>query len=138
MAVQTLVLNVPSPTYDVLKQRAEQEKRSVEDVSLEVLATAVPMSEELSADQNEAIEALSLLDDRALLRAARSHLPKKAAAQIESLHRKRQRQGLTETETEKLEALVRQYERYMLVRAQAAVLLKQRGHDVSKILNKHK
>ena len=32
--------------------------------------------------------------------------------------------------------LVRQYERAMLVRAQATVLLKQRGHDVSELAGK--
>jgi hypothetical protein len=56
------------------------------------------------------------------------------AAELEALHLKRQREGLTESETETLARLVRQYERAMLVRAQAAALLKQRGYDVAELI----
>jgi hypothetical protein len=55
---------------------------------------------------------------------------------MENLHLKRQREGLTEVEAQSLVGLVRQYERAMLVRAQATVLLKQRGHDVSELARK--
>jgi hypothetical protein len=51
---------------------------------------------------------------------------------MEDLHLKRQREGLTDAEAKTLDGLVRQYERTMLVRAQAAALLKARGHDVSR------
>jgi hypothetical protein len=71
------------------------------------------------------------LDDEALWRAARTRLPADAVEELERLHLKRQRQGLTASEDEQVAALVRQYERVMLVRAQAAALLKERGHDVS-------
>jgi plasmid stability protein len=138
MDAQTLQLHVPGPLYYHLKRRADQAHHSVEDETLDVLATALPATEELPADLSEAVAALSLLDDDALWDAAQSHLPKKAAERMESLHRKRQRQGLTESETQRLETLVHQYERYMLVRAQAAALLKQRGHDVSRVLDKRK
>jgi len=47
----------------------------------------------------------------------------------------RQREGLTPAETESAETLIRQYERAMLARAQAAVLLRQRGYDISTLLN---
>jgi hypothetical protein len=43
-------------------------------------------------------------------------------------------QGLTEAEVQEAATLLRQYERVMLVRAHAAALLKQRGHDVSSLL----
>jgi hypothetical protein len=58
----------------------------------------------------------------------------KAAAELEALHLKRQREGLTDVETQTLARLVRQYERAMLVRAQAAALLKQRGYDVAELI----
>ncbi|MGH2593985.1 MAG: hypothetical protein ACRDGG_10775, partial [Anaerolineae bacterium] len=74
-----------------------------------------------------------LLDDEALWRAARSLLPAQTAAQLEDLHLKRQREGLSEPETQTLAGLVRQYERAMLIRAQATALLKQRGHDISEL-----
>jgi len=93
----------------------------------------VPVADELPADLAEAISPLALLDDQALWRAARSHLPLEAATQTEALHFKRQREGLTEAESYTIAGLVRQYERAMLVRAQAAALLKERGHDVSEL-----
>jgi len=134
MTVQTVTLNLPGALYNRLKHRAEQAHRSIEAELLEVVATAVPLADELPAELAEAIAPLALLDDEALRRAARSHLPAEVAAQLERLHLKRQREGLTESESQTLAGLVRQYERAMLVRAQAAALLKQRGRDVSDLV----
>ncbi len=122
---------MPETLYDRLRQRAEQTQRSIEDELLETVATAIPLTEELPDDLSEAISHLHLLDDQALWRAARSHLSAEVAAEMELLHLKRQREGLTENESQTLNKLVRQYERAMLVRAQAAALLKQRDYDVS-------
>jgi len=134
MTVQPVTLNLPGPLYNRLKRLAEQAHRTVEAELLEVVATAVPVADELPADLVEAISPLALLDDEALWRAARSRLSPAVAAQMESLHLKRQREGLTEAEAQTLAGLVRQYERAMLVRAHAAALLKQRGHDVSGLI----
>ncbi len=134
MTVQPITLNLPSHLYDRLKRQAAQSHRSVEAELLEVVASAVPVGDELPADLNEALSPLALLDDEALRRAAHSHLSAEAAARMENLHLKRQREGLSEAEEQALDSLVRQYERAMLVRAQAAVLLKQRGQDISDIL----
>jgi plasmid stability protein len=134
MTVQSVTLHLPSPLYERLKRRAEQTHRSVEAELLEVVAAAVPVADDLPADLAQAISPLSLLDDEALWRAARSHLPAAAAAQLEQLHLKHQREGLTGSEVETLGGLMRRYERAMLVRAQAAALLKKRGYDVSELL----
>ncbi len=136
MTIQSVTLNLPGHLYNRLKRRAEQAHRTVEAELLEVVASAVPVADELPAELNEAISPLALLDDEALWRAARSHLPAEAAVQMENLHLKRQREGLTEAEAQTLAGLVRQYERAMLIRAQAAALLKQRGHDVSELAPK--
>jgi plasmid stability protein len=134
MAVQAVTLHLPSPLYERLKRRAEQTHRSVEAELLEVVAAAVPVADDLPVDLAQVISPLALLDDEALWRAARSHLPAEAVAQMEQLHLKRQREGLTGSEAETLAGLVRQYERAMLVRAQAAALLKERGYDVAELL----
>jgi hypothetical protein len=80
------------------------------------------------------IAGLEHLDDEALWQAARSCLTAEMARRTEELHHKRQSEGLTEAEGQTLAELVGQYEQSMLIRAQAAVLLKQRGHDVSKLI----
>lgn len=128
---QTLTLSVPEPLYQRLKERAEQTQRSVEAEMLEVLVTAMPEGNGLPQDLEAALAPLALLEDAALWRAAQSRLAAEATAQIEELHLKRQREGLTDAETQALAALMQQYERAMLVRAQAARILHQRGHDVA-------
>jgi len=135
MGIQSITLDLPIPLYNRLKSRADQTRRTVEDELIEVIATAVPVGDELPPDLCEAISPLALLDDDALWRASRTHLPAEAAVQLESLHLKHQREGLTETEAQIVASLVQQYERAMLVRAQAAALLKQRGYDVSELLS---
>ena len=98
MAVQAVTLHLPSPLYEQLKRRAEQTQRSVEAELLEVVAAAVPVADDLPTDLAQVISPLAPLDDKALWRAARSHLPAEAVAQMEQLHLKRQRQGLTGSE----------------------------------------
>jgi hypothetical protein len=120
--------------YVQVKQRAEQSHRSIEDELLEMLAAAIPAGDRLPADLADAIAPLVLLDDAALWRAARHHLPASAATRLEALHLKRQSEGLSDADSATLAGLLRQYERTMLVQAQAAALLKQRGHDVSVLL----
>jgi plasmid stability protein len=134
MTTQSLTLHVPESLFSRLKERADQSHRSVEAETLEVLATAVPPAEELPADFAEALDPLALLDDAALWEAARRRLAPEVATQLDELHLKRQREGLTEAERQTLATLVRRYELIMLVRAQAAAFLKQRGHDVHELL----
>jgi hypothetical protein len=131
MTTQSVTLHLPAPLYQRLKRRAEQAHRPVEDELLDVVVAAVPVGDDLPTELTEALSPLALLDDEALWRAARTRLPADAVEELERLHLKRQRQGLTASEDEQVAALVRQYERVMLVRAQAAALLKERGHDVS-------
>ena len=69
-----------------------------------------------------------------LRRAAMDAFPEEAAARFVELNRKQQREGLTDEEIRALDDLRRGYERVMVVRAEAAALLKQRGHDVSKLI----
>jgi hypothetical protein len=130
----TLTLTIPLQLYRQLEQFAQRSKRTVEAAVLEILTVAVPVSAELPADLEEAISPLSSLDDESLWRAARSRLAAEDAARMEELHHKREQEGLNEAESQVLAGLVRQYERSMLVRAQAAALLRQRGHDLSGLL----
>jgi plasmid stability protein len=134
MTTQTVTLDLPGTLYHQLKQRAERSHRTVEDELLELLAAAVPAADELPVDLTEALSPLQVLDDETLWRAARSHFAAEAASQLETLHLKQQRDGLSEAEDQTRTVLVRQYERAMLVRAQAAALLKQRGYDVAELI----
>ena len=132
MATQCVTLNLPDTLYERLRRKAEEAHRTVEDELLDVVAAAVPGAD-LPSDLDEAVSQLAVLDDAALFRAATATMPPDAAEDLERLHDKRQREGLTDAEALAAAALTRQYERLMLVRAEAAALLAQRGRDVSGI-----
>jgi hypothetical protein len=134
MTIQTVTLNLPGALYDRIKRRAEQAHRSVEMELLEAVAMAMPAVDELPSDLSETISSLAHLDDETLQRAARRHFPTEEAAELEALHFKRQDEGLTKDETQRAAELTRQYERAMLIRAQAAGLLMQRGYDISALI----
>jgi plasmid stability protein len=131
---QSVTVRLPEPLYRQLQRRAQQTRRTVEDELVELVTSAVPLDEELPPDLAEAIASMGVLDDAELWRAARSRLAAEDAERFEELNAKRQREGLTSDEDRESAALVRRYERAMLVRAQAAALLKERGHDVSSLL----
>ncbi len=131
---QSVTLNLPAALYDRLQRMAAAAHRSVEDELLDVVVAAVPEADDLPADLAEAVSHLAVLDDAALMHAATVAMPPDAADELERLHVKRQREGLTEVEAQAASALTRRYERTMLVRAEAAALLVERGHDASSIL----
>jgi len=87
--------------------------------------------EGLPESMTASLEELSSLPDPALCKVARDHFPAKAASRLETLNLKDQRQGLIPMEEEEREGLLAGYERVMLLRAEAARLLDERGHDVS-------
>jgi plasmid stability protein len=134
MTTHAVTLNLPEPLYDRARRRAEQANRPVEAELLEVLTAALPAGDDLPADLTAAIAPLPQLDDGSLWRVARSGFAPDMAAQLEALHDKQQREGLTDAEAQIVAGLIRQYERAMLTRARAAAILKQRGHDVSSLL----
>src|SRR5687767_9434730 len=118
MSDQTLTLQIPEPLYRLLQDRAARSNRSIDVEALDVLAIGTILPGDLPSDLAEALSPLPLLSDEELWRAARNPLPSELAAEMELLHDKRHRVGLTAAEERTLSQLVRQYERTMLIRAQ--------------------
>lgn len=137
MPVQAVTVNLPGPLYERLARRATKTHRTIEAELVDAVATLPDEPDELPADLAEAISALHLLDDEELWRAARQSLAPEKAADIEELHLKRQKDGLSASEIESLATLMKEYTRIMLVRSRSAALLKQRGHDVSELLGEN-
>ncbi|QEH38372.1 hypothetical protein OJF2_69730 [Aquisphaera giovannonii] len=131
MSTQSLTLHLPDGLYTRLQQRAHASRRTLEAELLDVLSAAVPGEQDLPGSLSTDLAQLAAMDNAELRRAARSRPSEEASAQLEALHLKRQRDGLTESEARTLADLVGQYERSMVLRARAAALLKERGHDVS-------
>lgn len=74
---------------------------------------------------------MTYLNDAALWQAARSTLMPEQRERLAALHETQQRRPLSGEERAEEQALLKLYREIVLVRAQAAVLLKQRGYDVS-------
>ncbi len=133
MPTQAVTLRVPLPIYEFFKNRADRTHRSVEGEMLEVAAAEAAEEDRLSADLTQAIAGLQVLDEEALWRAARSLFPGEQKEQLETLNYKQQSEGLTRLEQQRQEQLLSACDRLMLVRAHAAKLLKERGHDISEL-----
>jgi plasmid stability protein len=136
MPTHTITLQIPEDLYGRIRQRAERSQRTVEAEFVDVLVQAVPGADELPPVLAEALAALEGLDDAELWQAARERLPDEVSAELQSLHAKQQRTGLTIVERHQAEELCLQFDQAMLTRARAALLLKERGYDVASLHGK--
>ena len=129
-----VTLHLEESLYDYFRRRAEHKRRSVEAELLETVAAAGPQTQDLPAALAQAVAELPALEDEALWKVTRDHLPRQAAEELEALNLKQQREGLARAEEEALDRLTGAYERFLLLRAAAASLLRRRGHDVSELI----
>lgn len=135
MGTRTITLDLPEGVYEQYRQKAEYTQRTVEDEVLEVIAEAAPDAG-LPPELAKEIAAMSLYSDKALWKAARTAMPAKMLNQLKQLNYKQQKEGhdsLSEEERQLHTELGYQYDRYILLRAHAAMLLKRRGHDISSL-----
>lgn len=132
MAIESVMLNLPRALYEQFRYRAKNNHRTVEAELLDAVTTAASsVEDELPTELEAELEGLVSLDDSALWRAARSRMPVLMAELMAELNYKQQNYRLTKEELNTLNDLGEQYDRYMLIRAKAMVLLKERGHDIS-------
>ena len=136
MSQQTLILNLPDDLYQRIKQHAEQSGRTLEEEAERVLAEGIPADEQMTPELERMLPSLALLDDAALWQAARNDLAREAAEEIRRLRAKRERKGLSDAEKQRFSDLLYQYDKGILIRAEAVVQLKERGYDVDVLLQK--
>lgn len=136
MAVETVTVRVPRELLTHFQERAQHTRRSVEEELVEALIASVVLDDTtLPSDVAAALAPLAAMPDNALWETARaSHLSPAAAAHLEELNDKRQRESLTEEEQQIADTLLHQYERRLLVRAEALARLQERGHDIAPLL----
>ena len=135
MAMQTLTIDLADELYEQLRERARSSPQSIQEALTALLVDALPLEHEMPSDRDAAIAPLALLSDEALRYAARTRLSADLVADLEDLHLQQQREGLSEHDAAREALLLRQYERVLLVRAEAARLLHTRGRDVSSLLD---
>jgi hypothetical protein len=128
---ETITLQIPEPLYQRLVDTARATNRPLEEVTLHALNVGSPpdwtnVPDEFQVD----LAALDRLEDEALWRIAQSH---KSATEMErySLLLDRNQEGmLTDTERAELTALRAESDRFMLLKPQAAALLRWRGYQI--------
>lgn len=119
-----------------VKQRASKRRQTLNREVAELIESGLAQLDWWETDIEEMLQPLETMSDADLWQAAESRLSAKFCRRLESLHNKRQREGLTKAEREEARRLTEQYERCLLIRARAAALLKAHGHDVSRLLSK--
>ncbi|MEW5985547.1 MAG: Arc family DNA-binding protein [Chloroflexota bacterium] len=130
MTVQTITLRLPNQLYQQVKQRAQARQRSVEDELVAVVAASLPDQEELPGDLAAELEQLSLLTDDELWQTARTTMKPAEIKRMQALSTRQRGKGLTAAEQREVEELLYRYDWITLVRAKAAVSLKERGYDI--------
>jgi hypothetical protein len=133
MSTHSITLQLPISLFEQIQDRAQRARQTMESEVLDLVTTAVE-DDRLPDDMAAAVESLDLLDDTALWRAAGSTLAPKQQERLEALNFKQQSEGLTHSERDIHATLLQAYDRAVLVRARAAEILVERGHDVSELL----
>lgn len=131
MSLHPITLNLPENDYKRIRRAAETIRRPVDEVLVEALLAVAPALDTSSESLQSSLAQMAYLNDAALWQAARATMTVEQRTRLEDLHHKQQRKELTKVEEDEEKALLTLYRETILVRAQAAVLLKQRGYDVS-------
>ena len=134
MAVQNVTIRLPDNLYHQVKQRARRMQRSVEEEVVAVVEVALPALDTLPTEIADEMGQLVFLTDHELWQAARVTMTSVENRRMQALLLKQQLEGLSPEEETEAERLAQRHERVMLIRAQAAALLKERGQDVSDLI----
>jgi plasmid stability protein len=130
----TVTLTLPDDLYARLQRRASDTQRSLADEAIEAMAMALPTVDDLPQPIARELAALADLDDDRLWQAAQRTLTRRDDRRLRALTRRQQETPLTIAEEQELDELLDRLDDVGLIRARAAVLLKERGHDVSALL----
>ena len=133
MSLQTVTIRLPNMLYRKIERRARQMKRSIEDELVNVVKSALPSLDDLPSDIVDDMAQLTFLTDAELRRTATMTVRGEESERMEALLFKQQREGLTAAEQEEANQLLHRYDRTMLVRAQAMLLLTERGINISNL-----
>lgn len=103
----------------------------MEQFLLGALASGITLLADLPDEMVNDMAALALLNDAALWRVARETLVADHYARLDELLAEKSSRVLNGVEQHELDQLMAEYEQVVLRRAQAAVLLKQRGYELA-------
>ncbi len=129
--VATVTLKIPDEVYQRLELNAQATQRSIEDILAHVLKVGSPPEwSDVPAEFQADLQGLDALDDRALQELASAQKAESELERYDELLELNATGNLSTSERSELEALRKASERFMLQKAQAAVLLRWRGDKV--------
>lgn len=125
----SITLALPDDLSAKVRSIAKDKNLSVEEVLLDYLKSVSESLPTLKPNEQEELDALVHLSDDTLWTIARDQLPDAIQARAHALMKKNNTSILTNTEQNELDNLVARADRLMLRKAEAATILRQRGHD---------
>lgn len=128
MGQKIITLQIPDELYERLQEAAESSQRSPETVLLESLDLL--LSPPSIPNIDEPLAELSSYSDTQLWAVVHRHLPWNQSLRLRELSAKGKQGDLTNDEQAELQYLLDRVDRDMLLRSEALLLLKQRGHDI--------
>ncbi len=131
VTVQNVTIPLPEEIYEQLRRVAASQSRPVDDLLVEAVIAAAPAVGTATAALRSALAQMTYLNDAVLWQAARATMPTDQRVRLADLHAEQQRRPLTADEQTEEQGLLDLYRGTVLVRAQAAAILKRRGYDVS-------
>ena len=129
-----LTVELPKPVLDSLKRKARAGRRRVVDQLVETLTVALDQESPTPRDLEASLDGMQFLTDQELVKATKSAPARKITRELSALRDKCHTRRLTKDERHRQQVLLDTLDRFILIRAQALVLLKQRGCDVSGLL----
>jgi len=136
MNTQSLTITLPTPVYHHFARQAQGGPGSIAE-EVVAIVTNYLQKDRLTNTLSQELEQLNWLTDSELWQAARMTVPKEQPETMQVLVEKQQREGLTEKEEQQAQSLSRFFNRVMLIRAKAAMLLKRRGYDISTLIEQN-
>ena len=127
----SITFELPPATYEQLRRTASRQNRPVAEVVKEIVLREIPDLPSLPADVEAELASFSQLSNDVLWLVARSTLTRQQQEDLAKLNDQAQRRPLTANEQSQRNELITAYDRALVRRAQAALVLKQRGYDLS-------
>ena len=128
MNTQPVTIRLPRNIYEHVRSAARAQKRPMERLLREAVSAGLPLVEDLPRELADEMTAMSLLNDRALRQKMQVKLSAARQKKMDRLLDEKQAGILGEKGQSELDILLSESERVVLVRAQAAALLSQRGY----------
>lgn len=131
MSLRTISLKLPENLYIRLQQAAQVTKRSLDEIILHAIRIGSPPDwKDIPSEFQVDVAALDRLDDTALWRVARQKHTHEETSEYQQLLDKNAEGTISDAESERLKSLRTESDRFMLLKAHAAALLRWRGYRI--------